>query len=158
MATKRKAPVTEEAKEEAFEPEELQELEQEMLEGSDDKDAEIARLRAEIDAMKSRMPANVSSDKELVRRLAEQAAADGVDPWSIKVKIRVPRRPEKEDPWYWCNVNDLSVQIPANDKVQELKLPWAEVLLGQLKAEDDVRDYTDNVQVYDPLTNPHPVD
>lgn len=161
MATKRTK--TEEPKLTLDNPEvdeEFEDIREEVNETAEklDKDEEIRRLKAELEKTKAMIPIAVGSEKEAVRKLTEQAAAEGTDPWTVTVKIRVPRRPEKEDPWYWVNINGRSAQIPANDKMQEMKLPFAEVLLSQLKAEDDLRDYLDNVQVYDPVTNPHPVE
>lgn len=161
MATKRAK--TEEPKLTLDNPEkdeEFEEIRDEVEETAEklNKDAEIERLKAELKKAKSLIPIAVGSEKEMVRKLTEEAAADGTDPWTVMVEIRVPRRPEKEDPWYWVCINGRSAQIPANDKIQKMKLPFAEVLLSQLKAEDDLRDFLDNVQVYDPVTNPHPVE
>lgn len=122
----------------------------------DDRDAEIERLRRELEDAKRH--AAYSSPKDDYRRVkaeTERAAKEGLDPWGIKVPIRVPRRPVSEDPWYWININDRAVQIPADDSVQDLKLPWAEALVNQLYAEDRARDFADNLQVFDPVTNPH---
>ena len=73
------------------------------------------------------------------------------------VSIRAPRRPGKEDPWYWLNVNSISVQVPADDKYHDLKLPWAETLINMLEAERYAGEYQDGIEVYDPQTNPKPV-
>lgn len=147
MATKRKSDLVEE---------EILKAETEMAEEEalDPKDEEIAQLKAEIDRMKG----GGIQDYETVQALTRKAAAEGTDPWTVKVTIRVPRRPEREDPWYWINVNSRSAQIPANDKPQEMKLPFAEALLNFLHAENKARDFADTIQVYDPVTNPHPQD
>lgn len=113
--------------------------------------AEIEKLRAQIAAMQKRPAQN---DAELVRTASLEAAEKGVDPWNITVNVRSPRRPGKEDPWYWLNVNGLSVQVPADDRRYDLKLPWAECLMNSLDAENHAADYQDSLEVYDPITNP----
>lgn len=150
MATKRKSDLVEE---EVLKAEEAMAGE-EAAEEQDPKDAEIERLKAEL----SRMKVGGAEDYEKVQALTKKAAEDGVDPWTVNVSIRVPRRPEREDPWYWININSRSVQIPANDRVQEMKLPFAEQLTAFLRAENSARDFADTIQVYDPVSNPHPKD
>ena len=124
-----------------------------------DKDAEIERLKAELEAANKRAAyARPEDELKRIQEMCEQAAEEGTDPWKVLVSIRIPRRPATEDPWYWININNVSVQIPANDQVQELKLPWAEALLKMLAAEDAAKDYIDKrIQVYDPITNPKPM-
>ena len=122
-----------------------------------DKDAEIARLKAELEEANRRAAyATPRSERERVAEMCRKAAEEGLDPGGIKIAIRVPRRPPTQDPWYWINVNGRSAQIPANDQVQELKLPWAEVLVNMLNAEDAAQDFADSIKMYDPKTNPHP--
>ena len=118
--------------------------EEEVLEQLDPRDAEIAKLKEELE--KAQRRAVFSSPKQeqaRIRQLAEQAEDAGEDPWDVKVEVRIPKRPATEDPWYWININNRSVQIPANDKLQELKLPWAIALLDMLAAEDKTQDYID---------------
>ena len=116
---------------------------------------EIARLKAQLDEANRRAAyTSPQDDWDRVQRLAQDAADQGLDPWQIMIAIRVPRRPPKEDPWYWININDRSVQIPANDNVQEMRLPFAETLLGMLRAENRAQDFADSIEVYDPVTNP----
>ena len=115
--------------------------------------AEIEKLKAQLAAMQTRPVAQ--NDAEVVRAACREAAEKGVDPWQIKVNVRAPRRPGKEDPWYWLNVNGLSVQIPADDRYHSLKLPWACVLVDLLRYEKASLDYQDSLEVYDPETNPH---
>lgn len=125
---------------------------------ADSRDEEIRRLKAELEKANARAAyASPGEELERVNEMAKQAAEDNEDPWKIMVKIRVPRRPATEDPWYWININSQSAQIPANDKVQEMKLPYAITLLSMLAAEDTTKDFVDRIQVYDPLMNPKPV-
>ena len=124
----------------------------------DERDAEIERLKAELEnARRAVTYSSPADDLKRVRALCEEVAKSGGDAFEIKVPIRVPRRPANEDQWYWINVNGRSAQIPADDKVQELRLPWAEVLLNMIEAEERAKDFADSVQVFDPVTNPHPV-
>jgi len=152
MATRNTTKATAAAKEEEkmlTEPEEEPALE--------DKDAEIARLKAELEEANRRATyATPKSERERVAEMSRKAAEEGLDPWSVKIAMRIPRRPPTQDPWYWINVNGRSAQIPANDQVQELKLPWAEVLVNMLNAEDAAQDFADSIKMYDPKTNPHP--
>lgn len=124
---------------------------QPKVNGTAEMQAEIEKLRAQIAAMQKRPAQN---DAELVKAASLEAAEKGVDPWSITVNVRAPRRPGKEDPWYWLNVNGLSVQVPADDRRYDLKLPWAECLMNSLDAENRAADYQDSLEVYDPITNP----
>jgi len=121
-------------------------------------EAEIARLKMALEEANRRSASNTPEEvRQRVKELAEEAAENGKDPWKISVPILIPRRPPTEDPWYWINVNGRSVQIPANNKVQDVLLPWAEVLVKMLEAEDMTRRYADSIQSYDPITNPKTV-
>lgn len=116
--------------------------------------AEIEKLRKQLaEAQKARPGAQ--NDAEVVRKACAEAAAAGIDPWTVTIRIRSPRRPGKEDPFYWLNVNGQSVQVPADDKYYELKLPWAETLINSLEAERHAAEFQDAMEVYDPITNPH---
>ena len=115
--------------------------------------AEIERLKAQL--AKAQTGRGGQNDAEVVKRASAEAAAAGVDPWSITVNIRAPRRPGKEDPWYWLNVNGMSVQIPADDRYYDIKLPWAETLINSLEADRRAAEFQDGLEVYDPVTNPH---
>ena len=122
------------------------------------KDAEIARLRRELaEANKRAAYEDPATERQHVRDMAEETAMNGEDPWKKTVKVRIPRRPPSEDPWYWINVNGRSVQIPAEGKSQELLLPWALVLVDMLDAEDRAREFADSIKAYDPITNPKTV-
>lgn len=147
MATKRN-PATEEQlleqQAEEAKPEESAKLKAQQ--------AEIEKLKAQIAAMQARPAAQ--NDAEAVKAACREAAEKGVDPWEITVSVRAPRRPGKEDPWYWLNVNGRTVQIPADDRRYDLKLPWAACLMDSLEAENRAADYQDSLEVYDPITNP----
>lgn len=122
----------------------------------DARDAEIERLKAELAAANRRAAyATPMDERKRVQQAAEDAAKSGADPWKIKIAVRVPRRPPTEDQWYWININGISAQIPADDKVQELKLPWAVTLMDMLTAEERAQDFADSLEVKDPVNNPH---
>lgn len=150
MATKRKSDLVEE---EVLKTEMAEMAAEAAEEAQDPRDAEIAKLKEELSLMKG----GGMKDADRVEALARETAEKGLNPWDVKVSVRVPRRPVGEDSSYWVNVNDRSAQIPANDQIQEMKLPFAEVLMNHLKAENAARDFADNIQVYDPVSNPHPV-
>ena len=95
------------------------------------------------------------SDYERVHKLAEENAKSGEDPWGVKISIRAPRRPKKEDPFYWLSINGRTLQVPANDKYFEMALPFAETLVNMVWAENFSNDYIDGIEDYDPVTNPH---
>lgn len=125
--------------------------------------AELEKARKEAEALKKQLDAakkpavrGRGDDAQTVREAANEAAEKGQNPWDIKVSVRAPRRPGKEDPWYWLSVNGQTVQVPADDKYHELKLPWAEALINALEAERYAGDYQDTLEVFDPVTNPHP--
>ena len=169
MATKRKtaAEIREEAiqaeAEEILNTEEDPDEETEPAEAQDAKDREIAKLKAEISRMKSdrsAAPFTPGSRQDAARLMviAESAAESGKDPWSIMVDVRVPKKAGAGDDDYWLNVNGISAQVPANGEVQKLKLPWAMTLMNSIEAEEMALDFADSIQVYDPKTNPKPVD
>ena len=119
----------------------------------------IRALEAENKLLKEQRgggtPFGGKTDYERVQEACKKAAAEGVDPWSVKISVKSPRRPAKEDPWYWLNTNNKSVQIPANDRYFDLALPWAETLVNMIKADWAAQDFQDNLEVFDPVTNPH---
>ena len=95
------------------------------------------------------------TDYERVQEACEKAAAEGKDAWDIKISVRAPRRPAKEDPFYWFNINGRTIQIPATDRYYELALPFASALVDTIRAEWFASDYIDSIEEYDPVTNPH---
>lgn len=118
--------------------------------------AEIEKLKKQLAAAQAQKPAPRNrDDAETVRQAARDAIAAGKDPWSETVSVRAPRRSGKEDPWYWICVNGRGVQIPADDKYHDVKLPWAEVLVDMLAAERSAEEFQDSIEVFDPVTNPH---
>ena len=149
MATKRTAKPEVSAEEETIvteQAEEPKDLEQAK--------EELAALRAQIAEMQ-KPRAGKETDYDRVHRIEKETAEAGIDPWTVMVEVLVPHREKTEDPWYWINVNGLSVQIPANDRYQNLKLPWACVLVDLLKYEKASIDFQDSLEVFDPETNPH---
>lgn len=119
------------------------------------KDAEIAKLKAMLEAAKKPFTGSKETDRERVHRLEAETNEAGTDPWTVETEVLVPHREKTEDPWYWINVNGRSVQIPANDRYQKMKLPFACVLVDLLSYEKHSADYQDSLEVYDPETNPH---
>ena len=95
------------------------------------------------------------TDYERVQEACQQAAAEGKDGWDIKISVRAPRRPAKEDPFYWFNINGRTIQIPATDRYYELALPFASALVDTIRSEWFASDYIDSIEEYDPVTNPH---
>ena len=87
--------------------------------------------------------------------MSVKAAEEGKDPWGIMISIRAPRRPAKEDPFYWLSVNGRTLQVPANDKYFEMALPFAACLTEMIAAEWFANDFADSIEEYDPITNPH---
>ena len=122
------------------------------------KDAEIARLRAELaTAQKQSEGYRAGRDADVVQQAIEAAIEAGVDPWDVKVSVRVPERRDTTEKSYWMMVNGRSVQLPANNQYQEMRLPFAEALMNTLQADRFAQNFADNVvQVYDPISNPHP--
>ena len=158
MATRKKTELTEQ--EEPIQEEAVQ-AEEPVQEAAEN--AELAKARAEIEALKKQLaerqpakrPAGNETDYDRVHRIEQETAEAGKDPWTVEIDVLVPHREKTEDPWYWINVNGLSVQIPANDRYQTMKLPWACVLVDLLKYEKASLDYQDSLEVFDPETNPH---
>ena len=99
--------------------------------------------------------AGAKSDIERVQEACRSAAEKGLDSWEVKISVRAPRRPAKEDPFYWLSVNGRTIQVPANDKYYELPLPFAACLTDMIAAEWLAADYSDSIENYDPVTNPH---
>ena len=133
-----------------------------MTQQQDAKDAEIARLKAELAEAKK---VNVSEvfvpngrgDMERIMRLATQVAEAGENAWNVMVKVRVPRKQGAGDDDFWVVVNGVSAQIPANGEVQEMKLPFAMNLMESLEAEERAIEFAEGLQTYDPVTNPKPM-
>lgn len=117
------------------------------------KDAEIEKLKKQL--AEAQKPASRETDYERVHRIEKETEAAGVDPWTVLVDVLVPHREKSEDPWYWLNINGRSVQVPARDRYEKLKLPWACLLVDHLKYEKASVDYQDSLEVFDPATNPH---
>ena len=120
--------------------------------------AEQLKLMQQMAAGKVEEPRTLTQaerDAENAKKLAEEAAAKGVDPWTVEVEMFVPHRDPGEDKWFWFSINDRTAQVPANDSRQVMKLPFALVLADTLKAKRREEQYMDNVQVYDPQYNPH---
>lgn len=120
--------------------------------------AEIDELKKQLAAAqeKPKVPQKRESDYDRIHRLEKEAIAAGKDLWNEMVELLVPsKKNTSEDPWYWINVNGRSAQIPANDEVQEMRLPWACVLVDTIRAERIGNDYKDSLKVYDPKVNPH---
>ena len=118
--------------------------------------AEIAKLKAQLAGAKPVNRGGKETDYERVHRIEQETAEAGTDPWTVTVEVLVPHREKTEDPWYWINVNGIIAQIPANDRYQELKLPWACVLVDLLKYEKYSNEYQDSIPNWDPETNPKP--
>lgn len=156
MATKKTAvPELKETENEDLELAAAEEKPQDRKDELAAKDAEIAKLKAQLAAAKKPEAGKRESDYERVHRIEKETIEAGLDPWSVMVEVLVPHREKTEDPWYWLNVNGLSVQVPANDRYEKLKLPWACLLVDHLRYEKASVDFQDSLEVYDPETNPH---
>lgn len=122
--------------------------------------AELAALKKENERLKANSVAasgatGSKSDYERVQDACKKAAEEGVDAWNIKISVRAPRRPSKEDPFYWLSINGRTIQIPATDKYYDLPLPFAAALTDMIQAEWHANDYIDSIEEYDPVSNPH---
>jgi len=121
--------------------------------------AEIERLKAENEQLKKNSVLAVGAfgamtDRERVRKACEEASKNGVDAWTQKISVRAPRRPAKEEPYYWLSVNAKTIQVPADDRYYNLQLPFAQCLVDMIAAEWLAADYADKIENYDPVTNP----
>ena len=122
------------------------------------KDAEIARLKAEL-AAAQRQSASYrrGNDADVVQQAIQACLEEGTDPWDIRISVRVPERRDTTEKSYWICVNGRSVQLPANNQYQEMRLPFAEALMNTLQADRHAQRFADEqIQVYDPISNPHP--
>lgn len=148
MATKKNAELNEEMEQAAGKSEAQTET----------KDAEIARLKAELEAAKRQSAGyRAGKDAEVVEQAIQDCIAAGKDPWKETVSVRVPERRDTTEKSYWLCVNGRSVQLPANNQYQDMKLPFAEALMKTLQADRHAQRFADEeIQVYDPITNPHP--
>ena len=141
--------------------------EEEKLEQEAQKSQQMANMKAELEALKRENEqlrknsvaasgaAGARSDYERVQDACKKAAEEGVDAWDVKISVRAPRRPAKEDPFYWFNINGKTIQIPATDRYYDLQLPFAAALVDLIHAEWFASDYIDSIEEYDPVTNPH---
>lgn len=118
--------------------------------------AEIERLKKELEAERSKTSAHRKTDKETVQEAAERAIAEGKDPWDVKVAVRARPRTGTTEKHYWMGVNGRFLAVPADDRYHEMALPFAECLVNAMNAETFVKDYADReIKVYDLITNPH---
>ena len=117
--------------------------------------AEIAALKAQLEQSKKPAGRNAESDFDRVHNAEAECAESGTDPWGVEIDVLVPHREKTEDPWYWVSVNGRTVQIPANDRYQKMRLPFACVLVDTLAAQRRSIEYQDSLEVFDPETNPH---
>lgn len=127
---------------------------------ADAKDQRIAELEAQL-AAAQRMTAafQTGNDAETVRLECERCVKEGIDPWTVEVSIRVPERRDCNDKSYWGCVNGRPFAVPANNMYQKMKLPFAACIVDMLEADRKAQAFADNeIQVYDPITNPHPDD
>ena len=127
-------------------------------ETSSAKDARIAELEARLAAAERQAAGyRAGNDAQLVQQAIKEAIAEGKNLWDVKISVRVPERRDTTEKSYWIMVNGKSVQLPADNKYQEMRLPFAEALMNQLHADKYAQQFADNeIQVYDPFTNPHP--
>jgi len=131
-------------------------------EGYDEKDAEIAALKAKLAKLQAESVTEVfvpngRGDMERLQRVATEAEERGANTWNIMVKVRVPRKLGAGDDDFWVSVNGQSAQIPANGMVQEMKLPYAMALMDALEAEEKAIEFAEGLKLYDPVTNPKPM-
>ncbi len=109
-----------------------------------DKDAEIAKLRAELEQLQEEKEAlNKSIDKKIDE--LQDAEPEPPDPWEEYIDIIVPRKPRGAEQYYYVCVNDRSCQIPADGKIQRMRKPFAEVLLMSLEAEAEADRFAENI-------------
>ena len=124
--------------------------------------AEMERLKKENEKLKKNSVYSPSteggaSDRERVAKACKEAAEKNQDPWGIKISVLAPRIGKGEDS-YWLCVNGKSIQVPANDRYYELALPFAQCMVDEIAARNRAADYTDKIEVYDPVLNPKPAD
>lgn len=141
----------------------------EMLQAMQELKKELSSLKGELAAQKkeneelkknsvrSSSPYGGESDAQRVAKACQEAAESGADPWGIKISVLAPRIGKGEDS-YWLSVNGRTIQVPANDRYFELALPFAQCLVDEISARHFAADYIDQIEVFDPKTNPHPVE
>ena len=132
----------------------MQRMMQQMQTQMQQQAEQIAKM-ASGDMKPERPKTQTDLDAENLRKIADEAAKNGEDPWTIEVEVFVPHRDKGEDKWYWININDRAAQIPADDRRQKMKLPFALILVDMLQAKQREEDFIDSVEVYDPKENPH---
>lgn len=98
-------------------------------------------------------PFGGKDDYERVKDACEKAAAEGLDPWTVKISVRAPYKGKKEDPNYWLSVNAKTIGIPANDRYYELALPFAQCLEDMIRAEKRASEFIDGIEEFDPVTH-----
>ena len=120
--------------------------------------AEIERLKKELAEARTatRAPVNRKTDKENVKEAIQKAIAEGMNLWNVKVPVRSRPRVGTTEKHYWMGVNGRFMALPADDKIYDLPLPFAECLVNAMDAERFVTEYADkNIKVYDLISNPH---
>lgn len=177
MAAKKTAPAEEvKAEEQEVKETPAKEAPAENLQQEND---DLKKLMLEMNKTLQQMQSQIQAQQEQIEKMASGEAAPqrpktqaevvweeihekdrevaeaGGDPWQVEVEMFVPHRDPGEDRWYWFRINDRTVQIPANDSRQKMKLPYALILADTLKAKHQEEEFIDSIQVYDPKDNPH---
>ena len=164
MATKK----TTEAKEPEVREEAVNQ-ESDVTQAMADLKKEMEALKKQLDAqkkeneelkknsVKASSPFGGDTDSQRVYKACQEVAEAGGNAWDRTISVLAPRIGKGEDS-YWLSVNGRTMQVPANDRYYELALPFAQCLVNEISARHLAADYMDTIEVYDPKTNPHPVE
>ena len=137
-------------------PENAQEALVEATLRAQEQQEEIARLKKELEAERSKSTAQRKTDKQVVQEAVDKAMAEGKDTWTVKVPVRARPRTGTTEKHYWLGVNGRFLAVPADDKYHEMALPFAECLVNAMNAETFVKEFADReIKVHDLISNPH---
>ena len=121
------------------------------------KNANTENVKEEKPAMAAEGPETLAEEAKAAEATGEEAAEatgeEGMeaapvvekDPWDEMVEMFVPRKRAGDEQQYYVCVNDRRYTIPANNKVQTLPRPVAEVLQQGLDADREAEEFAENI-------------
>lgn len=127
MATKKSVPVIEN-------PEVTEEVK--AAEQTIDKDAEIERLKAELEEAKKQ------TKKETAK---EPMPLPAEDEWEEYIDFVTPRHGRGQEKSFFVQVNGFNAQIPADGKMHHIRKPLALALLDSLEAEAQAEQFAEDL-------------
>ena len=111
------------------------EIAEDQIPVQDERDAEIAALKAKIEAL----------EKAARPETAPVIPVQTGDEWEEYIEVIVPRHGRGQEKCFYVSVNGRNAQIPANGKLQKLRKPHALALLASLEQEAKAEQFAEDL-------------